>query len=100
MLKLQEKYPDYAFIRINSLSPKEITINHEKLMVPKDMTLSYFIFRIKVCNFIKTEKQINIISFINKTIPCPSTMIGHLYNRYKDENEILHLSLMTENVFG
>ena len=38
--------------------------------------------------------------FVNGTIPVSTMMMGHLYEKYKDKDGFLYISILKENVFA
>jgi hypothetical protein len=97
---ISQKYPDYAFIVVTSLS-KSIKLEKTKYMIPIDMTVGFFLLNIRKKNSITLKKVGTIIMFANGKILMASDIIGNIYSKYKNVNDgILYVNISTENVFG
>ena len=98
---IKKKYPNrYGIIvskRGNSQAP-DITKN--KYLAPDDITVSQlvYIFRKRI----KLKENQGIFFFIDNTLLSlsSSTLIGELYNLYKDVDGFLYITYDVENTFG
>ena len=80
--------------------PEKLSIDFDKLkyIVPIDITLQQF--HCILNKYIKKNEKQSIIMFINNTLPISSESIGSLYNKYKDKDGFLYITVRKENTFG
>jgi len=81
------------------IKSKDITINSEKLLVPKRLNL------IDLQNIIRRKAKLNdyeaIFLFVNGSVILKATnLIEDIYNAYKKEDDILYVLVSKENTFG
>lgn len=73
-------------------------LKETRYLINKNKTLSELAYVIRSkCNINKSD---SIFLFSNNTIVCGTMLISELYNKYKDENNILHIFYSAENTFG
>ncbi len=100
--RIMNKYPDRIPIiceKMNNSKNKDLpTIDKSKYLVPKDLTLSQFLYVIR--NRMKLPSEKAIFLFIGGTIPASSELILNIYSRYKDSDGFLYITYSGENVFG
>ena len=70
----------------------------KKYLVPNELTAGQFMYVIR--RRIKLEPSKALFIFINGTIPCSSTLMIELYEKYKDQDGFLYITYNGENVFG
>lgn len=101
--RVMGKYPDRIPIiceKINDSKNKDLPIIEKiKYLVPKDLTMSQFLYVIR--NRMKLSPEKAIFLFIdNSTIPSSSATILNIYSQYKDSDGFLYITYSGENVFG
>lgn len=95
--KILTKYPGRLPVIIASLNIS-FKLETYKYLVPADITLSQFMFIIrKRCN-VPSEKGLFI--FINNTLPIHSQMMSEIYNKNKESDGFLYMTISEENTFG
>jgi GABA(A) receptor-associated protein len=100
MSKFPEKYPTIVEISNNDLfrSVDLPGIDKKKYLI-SDIALSNFIFILRKKMQLKSETAIYLL--VNGNISPPSSeMISVLYNKYKDEDGFLYITVAPENFFG
>ncbi len=73
-------------------------IPKNKFLVPTHITIGAFIHQIR--NSISLGSDQGLILFVNETIPSTSSIIGAVYEKYKNEDGFLYITYTGENVFG
>lgn len=100
--RIINKYPDRIPIiceKINDSKNKDIPIlDKSKYLVPKDLTISQFLYVIR--NRMKLPPEKAIFLFVGRTIPSSSELISNVYHRFKDSDGYLYITYSGENVFG
>jgi len=100
--RIINKYPDRIPIiceKMNDSKNKDLpTIDKSKYLVPKDLTMSQFLYVIR--NRMKLPSEKAIFLFVGGTIPSSSELILNIYSRYKDLDGYLYITYSGENVFG
>lgn len=90
-----EKYPTKVPI---ILDPQGVELKYVKFLVEKDISFAQFIAIVREQN--KLNSAQSFIFFINKILPCNTALVSDLYYKNKGEDEVLHITVRTENVFG
>lgn len=93
--KIFNKYKDKIPIIIQSSNVK---LKKFKFLVYKNDELSFFLLILR--KFIEIKQDEAIFTFINNTIPVFSESVGCLYQKYKDEDGFLYISISLESTFG
>jgi GABA(A) receptor-associated protein len=98
---LLEKYPNKipCIIEVND-TLLSLPVFHTKWLIPEDITVIGLIMKIrnKYTNIIKASD--GLFLFIGTSVCRPDEMIKNIYNKYKDEDNFLYMTLSKENVFG
>lgn len=93
-----KKYPEKVPIIINECSEDLKDKLKRKMLIQKDMTV------VQYMQSLRTKFNINsgesILMFINGSLPTSSTLIGYLYEKNKENDGFLYISILKENVFG
>jgi hypothetical protein len=102
--ELKEKYPNRIPIFISDNNKKNKPI---KLLLQIDMTISNILCIIRKRIELKSNESIYLFinkylkNKIKKQILCnPTDSILTLYNKYKDEDDMLYIVYCNENTFG
>jgi len=74
------------------------TIDKNKYVVPIDMTLGQFLYSIR--RRIKLNNDTAIFLYINNVLPPVSELIGVIYEKYKESDNLLYCKLANESTFG
>lgn len=93
-----KKYPDKIPIIINECSEELRERVKRKMLLQTDMTVSQYIHTLRTKFNIKAEESVLI--FVNGTFPTSTTLMSYLYDKYKDKDGFLYVSVLKENVFG
>ena len=95
------KYPDRIPIicQRSSTANKDCPIiDKKKYLVPIIYTVGEFLFVIRKRLKLPPEKAIFL--FVNDKIPSTNSLVGHVYQAYKDPDGYLYMSYSQENTFG
>jgi len=95
------KYPDRIPIiceRSSTASPDCPVIDKRKYLVPRTYTVGEFLFVIRKRLKLGPEKAIFL--FVNRSIPPTISLIGDVYQTYKDNDCYLYMCYSQENTFG
>ena len=98
--KILNKYPDKIPIIIEKSINDNLldTIDRNKYLVPKDLTVGQIIHIIR--KRLKLNPTIGIFIFCNNALIPTSNNIFNVYNNYKDEDLFLYFTYSGENTFG
>ena len=99
--KIMTSYPD----RIPIICERSLTaskdcpiIDKKKYLVPRTYKIGEFLFVIRKRLKLPPEKAIFL--FVNGTIPPTSSLVGDVYQTYKDNDCYLYMCYSQENTFG
>jgi GABA(A) receptor-associated protein len=93
-----KKYPDKIPVIINECSEELRERVKRKMLLQTDMTVSQYMHSLRTKFNIKPEESVLI--FVNGTFPTSTTLMSYLYNKHKDKDGFLYISVLKENVFG
>jgi len=93
-----KKYSEKVPVIINECSEELRDRVKRKMLLQPDMTVSQFLHTLRTKFNIKQEEAVLI--FVNGTFPTSTTIMSVLYDRYKDKDGFLYVSVLKENVFG
>jgi GABA(A) receptor-associated protein len=92
------KYQDKIPVIINDCSEELRDRVKRKMLLPKEITVSQFMHTLRTKFNIKSEETVLI--FVNGTFPTSTTLMSYLYEKHKDKDGFLYISILKENVFG
>jgi GABA(A) receptor-associated protein len=92
---ISEKYPTKIGI---ILSSNNLKINKNKFIIDSSFQISHFLMHIK--KFIEIQPDEAIYLFVNNTLPPSSELLSNIYNRFKDEDGFLYITVSKESTFG
>jgi len=93
-----KKYPNKIPVIINECSEELRERVKRKMLLQTDMTVSQFMHTLRTKFNIKSEETVLI--FVNGTFPTSTTLMSYLYEKHKDKDGFLYISILKENVFG
>ena len=93
-----KKYPDKIPVIINECSEELRDRVKRKMLLQIDMTVSQYLHSLRTKFSIKPEESVLI--FVNGNLPTSTTLMSYLYDKYKDKDGFLYISVLKENVFG
>ena len=97
--RINKKYPDRIPVIVEKAQQSNMPyIDKHKYLVPKDLTVSQFIYVIRKRVKIKAEEAIFL--FINNSLPASSELMSTVYENNKDEDQFLYATFSGENTFG
>lgn len=98
--RVMEKYSNRIPIICEKLSSKADLpdIDKTKYLVPNDLTVGQFVYIIR--NRMKLPPEEALFLLISNNIFSSSTLMGTLYNFYKDADGFLYIQYCKENTFG
>jgi GABA(A) receptor-associated protein len=92
------KYPDKIPIIINECSMELRDRVKRKMLLQKDITVGQYLYTLRSKFNIKPEES--VLVFVNGSFPTSTTLMNYLYDKYKDKDGFLYVSILKENVFG
>ena len=93
------KYPDRIPIIVQKYIGTDLPdIDKCKYLVPKDMTMSQFMFVIR--KRIKLDSSQTLFITVNNGLVTTSNVLSSIYHDNKDEDGFLYVTYTNENVFG
>lgn len=97
--RIKKKYPDRIPVIVEKAQHCDMPdIDKHKYLVPKDLTVSQFIYVIRKRVNIKAEEAIFL--FINNSLPSSSELMSTVYENNKDEDQFLYAKFSEESTFG
>ena len=93
-----KKDPDKIPVIVNECSEDLRERLRRKMLIESEMTVGQYIHSLRNKFSIRPEESILI--FVNGSFPTSSTLMSDLYNKNKDKDGLLYISLLKENVFG
>lgn len=93
---LINNYPSKIPVIVNCRS--NIPISKHKYLVPDELSCGKFLYALR--KSFKMKASTALFMFINNTLPNPSTLLGHLYEKHKDDDLFLYVFISDENTFG
>jgi len=93
-----KKYPNKIPVIINECSEGLRERVKRKMLLQTDMTVSQYMHTLRTKFNIKAEESVLI--FVNGTFPTSTTLMSYLYDKHKDKDGFLYISVLKENVFG
>jgi GABA(A) receptor-associated protein len=101
-LKSIEKNKDNVFIIIETNDSKVFKENikmKNKWVLPKSMTIAQLLFNLR--ERLEVDQYKSIFLFANNiSIPPTGNTLGEVYNKWKDDDGFLYLTLCSEDSFG
>ena len=97
-IRIMQKYPERRPIIIEKHHKCEYDIDKNKYLVPKDMTLSQFMFVVR--KRIKLDPSQSLFITVNHSLISGSKLLSEVYNDMKDEDGFLYITYTGENTFG
>ena len=94
--KLREKYPDR--IPIIFEPKKDIQLLKTKMLIPSDSTIAQVMTIIR--KYTEIRKCDALFLFIDNIIPTNTETIGSLYEKHKNEDNVLEIVISKESTFG
>ena len=98
--RIINKYPNRIPVIVErDNNEKEIQlINKNKYLVPISLTVGQFVYVIRKRLVLPPEKAIFL--FINNVLPPTASLLGTIYDEYKDKDHFLYIKYSGENTFG
>ncbi|MBA0678916.1 hypothetical protein Goari_020233 [Gossypium aridum] len=78
-----------------ALCPK---LNHDRYLVPADLTVGQFVYVIRKRIKLSAEKA--IFMFVENVLPPTGAIMSAIYEEKKDEDGFLYVTYCGENTFG
>lgn len=99
-IRILHKYPERVPIIVEkSQTCNDIKkIDKIKYLVPRDITMSQFIFVIRKRLHLSPEKALFL--FVKDTFISQNQLLGSVHDTYQDEDGFLYVEYSSENTFG
>ena len=91
------KYPDRIPV-IVECGKNVPSIDKHKYLVPRDLTAGQFLYVLRKRMELKPEQALFL--FVENILPPTSSTLSEIYNKYKEEDQYLYITLQEENTFG
>jgi len=95
-IKYKNKIP--VVVGVNGHSVAGLILDKHKYISPRDITVGQFIFILRK-RMVVTDEQALFILFNNK-LPPTSSLMGTVYDEYKDVDGFLYAVISLESTFG
>lgn len=97
--RIKIKYPDRVPVIVEKASSSDIPqVDKHKYLVPRDLSISQFIYVIR--KRIKLTPEQAIFVFVNNTLPPPASLMSQIYHEHADEDGFLYIEYTGENTYG
>ena len=97
--RIRNKYPDRVPVIVEKSKNSNIPdIDKKKFLVPKDISVGQFLHVVR--KRIKLKPEEALFMFVNNTLPPNSALMSFLYDKHKDEDLFLYITINGENTFG
>ena len=96
--RILDKYPDKIPIIVDTNDKDLPPLLKTKYLAPKDLTFGQFLYVIRGKLNLPPEKA--LFMFVNNTIPSTSDLLETVYDKQKDKDKFLYISVNSENTFG
>lgn len=96
--RLLAKYPDKIPIFVDVAKGSAIIIDKHKYLVPRDYTVSQFMYMIRKRT--KLSHSSAIFIFCGKNMLCSQELMRDVYDKYKNKDGLLNMIVSEENTFG
>lgn len=96
---ISEKYSGNKIGIILSTPSKDLEIQKDKYITDSSIQISQFMMMIKKFVILKPDEAIFL--FVgNDTIPASTELLSNIYQKFKDEDGFLYITLVKESTFG
>lgn len=99
--RITEKFPGRVPViveRSPSADKKVPILDKEKFLVPRDLTVSQFIYVIR--KRLALPSEMAMFLFVNGTLPTTNMLLSELYSINKDRDGFMYAQYSGENTFG
>lgn len=93
-----KKYQNKIPVIINECYDEVKDRIKRKILLPKEITVSEFLYVLRTKFNINSEES--LLVFVNGKIPTSTTSMIYLYEKYKEKDNFLYISIVKENTFG
>jgi len=96
---MHERFPQRIPIIVEVADKSGLKLNKKKFLTPDEISVGSFLYEIRKQTNLTPEQAIFI--FCNDSILVPANnTIGQIYEKYKDDDGFLYLTIALENTFG
>jgi GABA(A) receptor-associated protein len=92
------KYKDKVPVIINECSKDFQDKIKRKMLVQKELTITQYLYNLRTKFNIGSEES--LVIFVNNSMPMSSITLGYLYEKSKDKDGFLYITILKENAFG
>jgi GABA(A) receptor-associated protein len=68
------------------------------MLVQKELTITQYLYNLRTKFNIGSEES--LVIFVNNSMPMSSITLGYLYEKSKDKDGFLYITVLKENAFG
>lgn len=96
--KVKTQFPEKFPVIVDRGDVNTPPIDHCKFLVPKDTTVSQFVYIVRKRINLKPDEA--IFFFVNNTMPTMNCLISQLYKEYSSDDGFLYVTYSGESTFG
>jgi len=94
-----EKYPDRSPVIVERVSRTDLPeLDNKKFLAPRDLTVGQFIHILSDRLHLSPGRALFV--FIGDTLPQTASLMGSIFEKYKDEDGFLYVRYSSEKTFG
>jgi GABA(A) receptor-associated protein len=98
-ITMKNRFPKRIPVIVEVFQNSSLKLDRKKFLTPDDISVGAFLTEIRKHSSLRPEEAMFL--FCNNTILVPTgNTMGQLYEKYKDEDGFLYITVALENTFG
>lgn len=93
-----KRFPERIPVIVLEHDPDKTKLDKKKYIVPNDLTIGQFIYVIR--KRVKFPPEKALFCFTGNFIPPTSAIMSSIYEKHKDKDNFLYITISCENTFG
>ena len=99
--RIKVKYPDRLPVIVETLPNMNINFDSKKFLTPRDISMGGFLTELRKHTKLSPEEALYIFCGDKNGVLVPTNQtINEIYEKYKDEDGFLYITVALENTFG
>lgn len=98
--RIKKQYPDRIPVITETINV-DINLNHKKFLIPNDISIGGFLSELRKHTTLRPEEAMYIFCGSRNAVLVPTNqIISQTYEKYKDDDGFLYITVALENTFG